>query len=618
MGILFKIIRIKLLLSIFAIPLLISVFIEPDYSHYEFKIDQLQGEFDIDLPIVKWMPNSVAVDGLVVEGAAFLTFKKGDYIYIPYLDGRLKVELNGREVETSNSAIIRYGISRRSEFILDLSEFEPQPVNVLGLKLYKTSSAFPSLSEIYVLNGVNLNLIKRYTDLVDEKIKTVSYGAVISQLILLFVMVRLSVISEKIIHSLIILSFFAFMGLVRFLDAYEDIAKIMPYFWLMSPLVFISTLTSIAGSHPGRLSLIYLGERTKRYLQFGLVLSPVILLCISFFVEIRLINIVISAPLLFFSMLFGFLSTLKMYWYKRNVENYLFVLAYSCSILFFTHDVLVRLGVFHSGLLMSGYISIFFIVAVYYYFVKTLKASQLAVKFNEVVLLDKLALQEEKLIKEYETTQALQVSNAENSATQKLYMDLHDGVLNYISIINSLSSAPISVEMVEISRVSRLASAEIRIILSQNTLIEKSLLAALVTFKAQTLDGLKHVGVDVFWDMSELANYRLVETAHLIEIYRIIQEVTHNAVHRAQCKILIFKGSKLLDGTFLITVSNMGGKTFRKEMEAGLGFSNIKMRARRIAGNFLITSINGGAKFELYLPIGQCQTKLVEADRATP
>ena len=602
MSILLKLIKIKFLLLIFSIPLLILVFIEPDYSQYELKIDQLQGEFDINLPFVKWVPNSILADNLVVEGAAFLSFKKDDYIYIPYLDGQLKVELNGREVETSNSEIIRYGISRRSEFILDMSEFEPQPVNLLRLKLYKTSSAFPSLSKVYVFNEVNLNSIKRYTDLVDEKIKTVVYGAVLSQLILLFVMVRLSIFSVKTTQSVIILSFFALLGLVRFLDAYEDIAKIMPYFWLMSPVVFISTLTSIAASHPGRLSSIYLSERIKRNLLFSFLSFSVILLCISSFVQIQTINILISAPLLAFSVVFGFFSTLKTYWDKRNVENYLFVLAYSCATFFFFHDVFVRLGLFHSYLLMSGYISFFFIVAVFYYFANTLKTSQLAVKFNEVVLLKKLALQEEKLINEYEVTKVLQISNAESMATKKLHMDLHDGVLNYISIINSLSYPPISAEMVEINRLSRLASSEVRIILSQSTLIEKSLLAALVTFKAHTLDGLRHVGVDVFWDMSELADYRLVETAHLIEIYRIIQEATHNAVHRAQCKNLIFKGSKLLDGTFLITVSNTGGNTFRKEMEAGLGLSNIKMRARRISGDFLITSINGGAKFELYLP----------------
>jgi signal transduction histidine kinase len=123
-----------------------------------------------------------------------------------------------------------------------------------------------------------------------------------------------------------------------------------------------------------------------------------------------------------------------------------------------------------------------------------------------------------------------------------------------------------------------------------------------LSFKNQTLDGLKHVGVKVSWDMSALANYQLQEDMHLIEIFRIVQEATHNAVNRAECKYLEFKGSKSLDDLFSIEIINTGGITLKNEIILGSGVQNIKMRTKRIGGDSSLTSVKGGAKFELHLP----------------
>jgi len=218
------------------------------------------------------------------------------------------------------------------------------------------------------------------------------------------------------------------------------------------------------------------------------------------------------------------------------------------------------------------------------------------------VLVERLHLQEKELSKQHQRTQAFQIEAASHNAKKKLHEDLHDGVLNYMSIIRRITHESDDEAMGEINRLSSNASNEIRVILSQNSFSEKALLAGLLSFKNQTLDSLKHVGVKVSWDMSALADYQLLEDIHLIEIFRIVQEATHNAVHRAECKYLAFKGSKGLDAVFSIEIINTGGITLKNEIIEGSGIRNIKIRTKRIAGNFSLTSVNGGAKFVLHLP----------------
>jgi hypothetical protein len=152
----FKLVRIVIFLSIFSIPLLISICIKPDFSNFEFKVDQLQGAVDIDLPLIKWDPNKSLQGALIAEGSALITYEKNDFIYIPYFNGRLEVELNGRTVQTHSLFKVRYGVNRRSEYFLDLAEFEPQSVNELHLKIYKTEGAFQSISNVYILTRIQL------------------------------------------------------------------------------------------------------------------------------------------------------------------------------------------------------------------------------------------------------------------------------------------------------------------------------------------------------------------------------------------------------------------------------------------------------------------------------
>lgn len=598
----FKLVRIVIFLSIFSIPLLISICIKPDFSNFEFKVDQLQGAVDIDLPLIKWDPNKSLQGALIAEGSALITYEKNDFIYIPYFNGRLEVELNGRTVQTDSSFKVRYGVNRRSEYVLDLSEFEPQSVNKLHLKIYKTEGAFQSISNVYILKKYNLDTIKRYREVFDENIKTLIFGAVISQIIFLLIMARRSIVSSQIYPSIIILSFFAFVGSVRLLDTYEELAEILPYFWLLTPLVCVGIFDSFNQINFQKNKYFYLGKGFIQYFRTGAIFLPVFLLCISFFVEVRIINVLVSAPLLCLALFFGLIRSIKVYYFKQSSENYLYTLSYFCTIFFVIHDAAVLFGFFQSNILLSGYNALFFVISVYYSFSTTLKTSQLEVQVNEAVLVERLHLQEKELSKQHQRTQDFQIEAASQNAKKKLHEDLHDGVLNYMSIIRRITHESDDEAMGEINRLSSNASNEIRVILSQNSFSEKALLAGLLSFKNQTLDSLKHVGVKVSWDMSALADYQLLEDIHLIEIFRIVQEATHNAVHRAECRYLAFKGSKGLDAVFSIEIINTGGITLKNEIIEGSGIRNIKMRTKRIAGNFSLTSVNGGAKFVLHLP----------------
>jgi len=108
------------------------------------------------------------------------------------------------------------------------------------------------------------------------------------------------------------------------------------------------------------------------------------------------------------------------------------------------------------------------------------------------------------------------------------------------------------------------------------------------------------VGVD--WSLLVLMDYPKSSSAIVLEITRIIQEALHNAIVRADCKILVVSATKTAKDQFIIDIKNTGGKSFEGNREGGFGINNMMTRAKKINAKIDLVPIAGGAILTIYLP----------------
>jgi len=184
----------------------------------------------------------------------------------------------------------------------------------------------------------------------------------------------------------------------------------------------------------------------------------------------------------------------------------------------------------------------------------------------------------------------------------KVHSELHDGVLNYLSIVNILSQEKQKTALADIQKLSRFAINEIRVILGQREASDEDLFSALGTLRQQIVDHIPQKKMQVDWSILALMGYPKSSSAIILEITRIFQEALHNAIVRADCKTLVVSASKTAENQFNITIENTGGKSFEGNREGGFGINNMMMRARKINAKIDLTPISGGAIMTIHLP----------------
>ena len=245
------------------------------------------------------------------------------------------------------------------------------------------------------------------------------------------------------------------------------------------------------------------------------------------------------------------------------------------------HDAAYRFGLISDGIILvhAGTVAVIFCVGTLYISVVAQSRSQLAA--------NNLLLEKER---------------AQSQAMLQVHSELHDGVLNYLSIVNILSQEKPKTALADINKLSRFAINEVRIILGQREQSEEDLFTALGTLRQQAVDHIPHSRVAIDWSLLVLMDYPKIRSATVLEITRIIQEALHNAIVRADCKTLVVSATKTTENQFTITIENSGGKSFEGEREGGFGISNMMMRARKINAKIDLAPIAGGAILTVDLP----------------
>ena len=403
------------------------------------------------------------------------------------------------------------------------------------------------------------------------------WGAEIFIVIVMITVIALGSINTDAVAPIFIMLGLIIGGIGIFGNAFPSLINAFPYLVTFMSLtafgliqfgnnIFSPSTPKINKSHLGVAIVIFVA-----LLSFGSQSATVM----------KLTNLYFTLPVLLLVVLYVSAKSFYRFFWLGNKNSGIYFTAMMTILTTLGHDAAYRFGLIPDGIILvhAGTGAVIFCVGTLYISEVARSRSQLAAN---------------KLILEKERSQA--------QAMLKVHSELHDGVLNYLSILNILSQEKSKTALADIQKLSRFAINEIRVILGQRAATEENLFTALGTLRQQIVDHIPHTKVEVDWSLLVLMDYPKSSSAIVLEITRIIQEALHNAIVRADCKILVVSATKTAKDQFIIDIKNTGGKSFEGNREGGFGINNMMTRAKKINAKIDLVPIAGGAILTIYLP----------------
>lgn len=320
--------------------------------------------------------------------------------------------------------------------------------------------------------------------------------------------------------------------------------------------------------------------------------------------DTRLMNLVLTSP--FVSMI-TIVGGFKMLSHFAKYRNELAVLIFGFSLVFLglsvTHDVSGRLGLINGNIFLSRPATLLLFISLTALLVDQMsKVSAERLRISKR-LEEEVAQKSAELQMEFNSRLTSERNEAISSEKLRLHDELHDGVLSYLSTIHAIADKPEANDSDKIRGIAKNAINEIRFMLDTDEAeTHGALLRTLASLSKHSVTPLQKLGIEVTWDILELAQYKCRSSGDNIHVYRILQEVVRNAVDGANCRHLAFEGKYFSDTSCQVKITNTGGDTFTEGREGGRGLSTMKRRAEQLGGRVEIVAVEGGASFTLYLP----------------
>ena len=551
-------------------------------SEYDFVIEEFNAAptltNSIDLPfseVVHGTDAPVRLQGnLSIDRSVPIT---ADTIYIPFYEGQLKFFANGTQFFDSDTQKYWQSGLRIPDALFPLTKTDGKQLPDISFSIENKGTGSVTLSKIYFGQEAELTVFAQRNTVYYENMRAALWGAEIFIVIFLITLIALGSLNTDAIAPVFIMTGLIIGGIGIFGNAFPSLIDAFPY------LVTFMSLTAFG--------LIQFGDNifdpstppiNKSYLGVAIVIFVALLLFGSQSVTVmKLINLYFTLPVLLLVVLYVGAKGFYRFFWLGNKNSGIYFTAMMTIMTTLGHDAAYRFGLISDGIILvhAGTVAVILCVGTLYISVVARSRSRLAAN---------------NLILEKERSQA--------QALLKVHSELHDGVLNYLSILNILSQEKPKTALADIQKLSRFAINEVRIILGQREQSEEDLFTALGTLRQQIVDHIPHTKVKVDWSLLVLMDYPKISSAMVLEITRIIQEALHNAIVRADCKTLVVSATKTTENQFTITIENSGGKSFEGEREGGFGISNMMMRARKINAKIDLVPIAGGAILTIDLP----------------
>ena len=551
-------------------------------SEYDFVIEEFNAAptltNSIDLPfseVVHGTDAPVRLQGnLSIDRSVPIT---ADTIYIPFYEGRLKFFANGTQFFDSDTQKYWQSGLRIPDALFPLTKTDGKQLPDISFSIENKGIGSVTLSKIYFGQEAELTVFAQRNTVYYENMRAALWGAEIFIVIVLITLIALGSLNTDAIAPVFIMTGLIIGGIGIFGNAFPSLIDAFPY------LVTFMSLTAFG--------LIQFGDNifdpstppiNKPHLGVAIVVFVALLLFGSQSVTMmKLTNLYFTLPVLLLVVLYVAAKSFYRFFWLGNKNSGIYFTAMMAILTTLGHDAAYRFGLISDGIILvhAGTVAVIFCVGTLYISVVARSRSQLAA--------NNLLLEKER---------------AQSQAMLQVHSELHDGVLNYLSIVNILSQEKPKTALADINKLSRFAINEVRIILGQREQSEEDLFTALGTLRQQVVDHIPHSRVAIDWSLLVLMDYPKIRSATVLEITRIIQEALHNAIVRADCKTLVVSATKTTENQFTITIENSGGKSFEGEREGGFGISNMMMRARKINAKIDLVPIAGGAILTIDLP----------------
>ena len=500
-----------------------------------------------------------------------------DTIYIPFYEGRLKFFANGTQFFDSDTQKYWQSGLRIPDALFPLPKTDGKQLPDISFSIENKGIGSVTLSKIYFGQEAALAVVAQRNTVYYENMRAALWGAEIFIVIVLITLIALGSINADAVAPIFIMTALIIGGIGIFGNAFPSLIDAFPY------LVTFMSLTAFG--------LIQFGNNifdpstppiNKPHLGLAIAISVALLILGSQSVtDMKLINLYFTLPGLLLIVLYVAAKSFYRFFWLGNKNSGIYFTAMTAILTTLGHDAAYRFGLISDGIILvhAGTVAVIFCVGTLYMSVVARSRSQLAA--------NNLILEKERL---------------QSQAMMKVHSELHDGVLNYLSIVNILSQEKSKTALADIQKLSRFAINEVRVILGQRAASDEDLFTALGTLRQQIVDHIPHTKVEVNWSLLVLMDYPKISSAMVLEITRIIQEALHNAIVRAGCKTLVVSARKSAKNHYSITIENSGGKSFKGERDGGFGINNMMTRARKINAKIDLAPIAGGAILTIHLP----------------
>ncbi|MDB2639085.1 hypothetical protein N9Y91_08815 [Alphaproteobacteria bacterium] len=500
-----------------------------------------------------------------------------DTIYIPFYEGRLKFFANGTQFFDSDTQKYWQSGLRIPDALFPLPKTDGKQLPDISFSIENKGIGSVTLSKIYFGQEAALAVVAQRNTVYYENMRAALWGAEIFIVIVLITLIALGSINADAVAPIFIMTALIIGGIGIFGNAFPSLIDAFPY------LVTFMSLTAFG--------LIQFGNNifdpstppiNKPHLGLAIAISVALLVLGSQSVtDMKLINLYFTLPGLLLIVLYVAAKSFYRFFWLGNKNSGIYFTAMMAILTTLGHDAAYRFGLISDGIILvhAGTVAAIFCVGTLYMNVVARSRSQLAA--------NNLILEKERL---------------QSQAMMKVHSELHDGVLNYLSIVNILSQEKSKTALADIQKLSRFAINEVRVILGQRAASDEDLFTALGTLRQQIVDHIPHTKVEVDWSLLVLMDYPKISSAMVLEITRIIQEALHNAIVRAGCKTLVVSARKSAKNHYSITIENSGGKSFKGERDGGFGINNMMTRARKINAKIDLAPIAGGAILTIHLP----------------
>jgi signal transduction histidine kinase len=551
-------------------------------SKYDFVIEEFNATptltHSIGLPVSEFMNGTdapVSLQGnLSIDRSVPFT---ADTIYIPFYEGRLKFFANGTQFFDSDTQKYWQSGLRIPDALIQLPKTNGKQPPDISFFIENKGVGSVTLSKIYFGQGAELAIFAERNTVYYENMRAALWGAEIFIVIVLITLVALGSLNTDAIAPVLIMLGLIIGGIGIFGNAFPSLINAFPY------LVTFMSLTAFGLTQFGN-NIFAPSSPTinKSHLSVAIVIFVALLSFGSQSATVmKLANLYFTLPVLLLVVLYVAAKGFYRFFWLGNKNSGIYFTAMITILTTLGHDAAYRFGLIPDGIILvhAGTVAVILCVGTLYFSVVARSRSQLAAN---------------KLILEKERSQA--------QAMLQVHSELHDGVLNYLSILNILSQEKPKTAFADIQKLSRFAINEIRVILGQRAAFGEDLFTALGTLRQQIVDHIPHTKVGVDWSLLVLMDYPKSSSAIVLEITRIFQEALHNAIVRADCKTLVVSASKTAEHQFNITIENSGGKSFEGNHEGGFGINNMMNRARKINAKIDLAPIAGGAIMTIHLP----------------